>query len=282
MAYQRRILQLYANIWIASWSGVVIYHGTPPKMRANQVYVANHTSMIDYIILLGVHPFSVVGQLHEGILRAVQTKMLVCLKCIWFDRKSLTDRRLVRDRISAHVGCADVPPLLIFPEGTCVANEYAVVFKKGAFELGCDVYPIAIKYNKIFVDCFWDSRSTSFWVHVLHLMRSWAVICDVHFLPPQRARNGESPESFAKRVKQQICDKIGLQSVEYDGYMKHMVASDRFIALRQMRIAAELRRRLEYLDLERRFGKDEACKLLRRRNQILKLVSSPGLAGQLD
>ena len=29
---------------------------------------------------------------------------------------------------------------------------------QGAFELGCAVCPIAIKYNKTFVDAFWNSR----------------------------------------------------------------------------------------------------------------------------
>lgn len=32
------------------------------------------------------------------------------------------------------------------------------MFKKGAFDLGATVYPVAIKYNKIFVDAFWNSR----------------------------------------------------------------------------------------------------------------------------
>ena len=31
---------------------------------------------------------------------------------------------------------ADSTPLLIFPEGTCVNNEYCVMFKRGAFDLG--------------------------------------------------------------------------------------------------------------------------------------------------
>jgi glycerol-3-phosphate O-acyltransferase 3/4 len=32
------------------------------------------------------------------------------------------------------------------------------MFFQGAFELGCAVCPIAIKYNKIFVDAFWNSK----------------------------------------------------------------------------------------------------------------------------
>eukprot|EP00967_Tisochrysis_lutea_P140322 scaffold256266_cov24-Tisochrysis_lutea.AAC.1 len=43
-----------------------------------------------------------------------------------------------------HVSSPDSVPLLIFPEGTCVNNEYTVLFKRGAFELGAAVCPIAI------------------------------------------------------------------------------------------------------------------------------------------
>lgn len=61
-------------------------------------------------------------------------------------------------RLEKHVLDPESNPLLIFPEGTCVNNEYCVMFKKGAFDLGATVCPIAIKYNKIFVDAFWNSK----------------------------------------------------------------------------------------------------------------------------
>jgi len=32
------------------------------------------------------------------------------------------------------------------------------MFKRGAFEMDAVVHPVAIKYNKIFVDAFWNSR----------------------------------------------------------------------------------------------------------------------------
>ncbi len=50
----------------------------------------------------------------------------------------------------------DSTPLLIFPEGTCVNNEYTLLFKRGAFDMGCTVCPVAIKYNKVLVDAFWN------------------------------------------------------------------------------------------------------------------------------
>lgn len=46
-------------------------------------------------------------------------------------------------------------------------NEYSVMFKRGAFDLGAVVCPVAIKYNKIFVDAFWNSKKQSFTQHVV-------------------------------------------------------------------------------------------------------------------
>ena len=49
-------------------------------------------------------------------------------------------------RMRAHVANATSSPILIFPEGTCVNNEYTVLFHKGAFELDAQICPVAIKY----------------------------------------------------------------------------------------------------------------------------------------
>jgi hypothetical protein len=51
--------------------------------------------------------------------------------------------------------------------GTCVNNEYCVMFKSGAFKLGATVCPIAIKYNKSFVDPFWNSKKEGFMTHLV-------------------------------------------------------------------------------------------------------------------
>jgi len=44
--------------------------------------------------------------------------------------------------------------LLIFPEGTCVNNEYCVQFKKGTFDVGATIVPVAIKYKYANCDIF--------------------------------------------------------------------------------------------------------------------------------
>jgi glycerol-3-phosphate O-acyltransferase 3/4 len=56
---------------------------------------------------------------------------------------------MVSRRARDHVHKGHGSPLLIFPEGTCVNNEYTVMFQKGAFDMDAVVCPIAIKYVSI-------------------------------------------------------------------------------------------------------------------------------------
>ncbi|GER55220.1 glycerol-3-phosphate acyltransferase [Striga asiatica] len=155
---ERGLVELICSFFVASWTGVVKYHGPRPSIRPKQVFVANHTSMIDFIVLEQMTAFAVIMQKHPGWVGLLQSTILESLGCIWFNRSEAKDREIVARKLREHVHGADNNPLLIFPEGTCVNNHYTVMFKKGAFELGCTVCPVAIKYNKIFVDAFWNSR----------------------------------------------------------------------------------------------------------------------------
>ncbi|GJN11550.1 hypothetical protein PR202_ga29749 [Eleusine coracana subsp. coracana] len=169
------------------------------KLRSKiEVFVANHTSMIDFIILEQMTAFAVIMQKHPGWVGFIQKTILESVGCIWFNRNDLRDREVTARKLRDHVQQPDNNPLLIFPEGTCVNNQYTVMFKKGAFELGCAVCPIAIKYNKIFVDAFWNSKKQSFTMHLVRLMTSWAVVCDVWYLEPQYLREGEMAIEFAE------------------------------------------------------------------------------------
>ncbi|KAK9832260.1 hypothetical protein WJX74_004697 [Apatococcus lobatus] len=164
---ERVLVQFQCQVFVASWTGVVRYHGPRPDPRPNHVWVCNHTSMIDYIILTAYSPFAVIMQLHAGWIKFLQTRILGSLGCLWFNRNEVKDRVKVTQRMKEHVLQPDSTPLLIFPEGTCVNNEYCVMFKRGAFDLDAVVCPIAIKYNKIFVDAFWNSKRQSFTAHLL-------------------------------------------------------------------------------------------------------------------
>ena len=110
----------------------------------------------------------------------------------------------------------------------------------------------ACRYNKIFVDAFWNSRAQSFPMHLLTLMCSWAVVCDVWYLAPQRKLEHETPIEFSERVKRMIAERAGLKNVAWDGYLKHFRASARYMKEQQGRVAEAIKRRWAKLEERRR------------------------------
>ncbi|GAB4822962.1 hypothetical protein N2152v2_010008 [Parachlorella kessleri] len=269
--WERWLVQFMCKVFVFSWTGVIRYHGPKPVPRANYVWVANHTSMIDYPVLCAFSPFAAIMQLHPGWVGAVQKRYLNALGCLWFNRTEpfaqAKDRQLVQERMKAHVRNPDSAPLLIFPEGTCVNNEYCVMFKRGAFDLGATVCPIAIKYNKIFVDAFWNSKRQSFTAHLFKIMRSWALVCDVHFLEPQTRRPDESAQQFAERVQRLIAERARLKVAPWDGYLKYYNLGEKHPDLIE-------KRRKVYADLVRPYATAPSPKAPR-----LATLGSPTAAG---
>ena len=237
---ERGLVHLYAACYVISWTGVIRHHGPKPTRRPGHVYVANHTSIIDYIILTSVSPFSSIAQQNKGWVGLIQNTAMDAIDCIRFNRTESKDREMVQRRLREHVASDDRLPLLIFPEGTCVNNEYCVMFKRGAFDLGCKVCPIAIKYNKIFAETFWHSRRQSFTQHLLGLMTSWAVVADVWYLEPQEQQPGEDGIQFANRVRELICQTAGIKPVPWDGMLKYYRPSPRICEKRRAEIASGL------------------------------------------
>jgi glycerol-3-phosphate O-acyltransferase 3/4 len=243
--FERQCVRMIAFCWVASWNAVIRCHGPKPVARKGRVWVSNHTSMIDWMVLASITPFATVMQKHAGWLGVVQKYVMDGFGCIYFDRKEAKDRERVAMRIKDYVQNDGTFPLLIFPEGTCVNNRYSTMFKKGAFELESAVCPIAIKYNKIFVDAFWSSRSQSFTMHLIELMTSWAVVADVYFLEPQEKAEGETAIEFASRVQNMIAKKAGLKVVPWNGMLKYFKPSPKLCEQKREIFGTALKQRIE-------------------------------------
>ncbi len=222
---------------------MIDYHGTTP--HNDGIVVANHTSIIDVMLLIAHSPYSIIGQRHAGFLGFLQKVMSKGKGHVWFERSEMKDRKMVANRLKSHTENRDTNPVLVFPEGTCVNNNYCCLFRKGVFELDIPIYPVAIKYNKYFADCFWDSRRDSFPTYLFNLMTSWAVVADVWFLPRQEIGEGESPEQFADRVQTMIAETAGLIKVNWSGYLKRERVNPKFLQDRQKYFADRLMQRLE-------------------------------------
>ncbi|KAL0270392.1 UNVERIFIED_CONTAM: hypothetical protein PYX00_007818 [Menopon gallinae] len=207
------------NVLARSITSVVTYHNVENRPK-NGICVANHTSPIDVLVLACDNCYALIGQRHGGFLGILQRALARASPHIWFERSEVKDRHAVARRLKEHVSDPNNPPILIFPEGTCINNTSVMQFKKGSFEVGSVVYPVAIKYDPRFGDPFWNSSKYSMLQYMYCMMTSWAIVCDVWYLPPMTQKEGESSIDFANRVKRAISEQGGLVDLMWDGQLK--------------------------------------------------------------
>lgn len=224
---QQRILRIGHHLTLLSIGAVVLVHGSIPDTQSGQIYVSNHTTIMDAIILSSIKQFAIVGQKYSGLLGIIEERILGCLDPVWFNRSDRTERSSVAETIKRRIYDEEAKaPILIFPEGVLVNNRFIIMFKKGAFELGAEVCPIAIKYNETLSShAYWSSRDLSFYRYLFDLMTNWVLIVDVWFLPPTSIQDGETPEEFAERVKLSIARAARLIPRPWDGYLKYTKAT---------------------------------------------------------
>jgi glycerol-3-phosphate O-acyltransferase 3/4 len=242
--FLHKLVQLYAQVWLFSFFTILRIHGQPAPRRAGQIFVCNHTSPVDFILFLGLRGCATVGQRHGGFVGFFQKHVLYPLHNIWFERFVSEDRHGVAERMREHAADASLPPLLLFPEGVCVNNEYCVMFRKGAFELGVEIMPVAVKYDKAWADPYWNSKEESFPWHIFRLMTGWCFFVDFTYLPPTSLQPGENAADFAERVRAEIAEAAGLTPVSWDGYYKYYQPTAKFLEARQKAFADVLLRRM--------------------------------------
>ncbi|XP_053317691.1 glycerol-3-phosphate acyltransferase 3 [Spea bombifrons] len=201
-------------------SSAIRYHNKENRPKKGGICVANHTSPIDIIILANDGCYAMVGQVHGGLMGVIQRAMVRACPHVWFERSEMKDRHLVAKRLREHVFDKTKLPILIFPEGTCINNTSVMMFKKGSFEIGGTIYPVAIKYDPRFGDAFWNSSKNSMVSYLLRMMTSWALKCKVWYLPPMTRQEGEDAVQFANRVKSAIAKQGGLVELSWDGGLK--------------------------------------------------------------
>ncbi|XP_063050330.1 glycerol-3-phosphate acyltransferase 4-like [Engraulis encrasicolus] len=216
------------RICVRALTAIITYHHSENKPKNGGICVANHTSPIDVIILASDGCYSMVGQIHGGLMGVIQRSMVKAAPHIWFERSEVKDRHLVAKRLSDHVEDKTKSPILIFPEGTCINNTSVMMFKKGSFEIASTVYPVAIKYDPRFGDAFWNSSKFGMVSYLLHMMSSWAIVCSVWYLPPMTRQEGEDAVQFANRVKAAIARQGGLVDLLWDGGLKRGKVKDTF------------------------------------------------------
>nr|XP_055035366.1 glycerol-3-phosphate acyltransferase 3 isoform X2 [Misgurnus anguillicaudatus] len=209
-------------------SATIRYHNKENRPKKGGICVANHTSPIDIVILANDGCYAMVGQVHGGLLGVIQRSIVRSCPHVWFERSEMKDRHAVAKRLKDHIADKTKLPILIFPEGTCINNTSVMMFKKGSFEIGGTIYPVAIKYDPQFGDAFWNSAKYNMVSYLLRMMTSWAIVCNVWYLPPMTRQDGEDAVHFANRVKSAIANQGGLVDLSWDGGLKRAKVKDSY------------------------------------------------------
>ncbi|GMT06109.1 hypothetical protein PENTCL1PPCAC_28283, partial [Pristionchus entomophagus] len=267
----RRAMLMSMRIFSRSFSSIVRFHDRQNRANQGGICVANHTSPMDVMILSCDNCYAMVGQKQGGILGFIQTSLSKAEHHIWFERSEANDRKAVSNRMREHVDDPSKLPIIIFPEGTCINNTSVMMFKKGSFEISATIYPIAMKYDSRLGDAFWNSTKQSYGEYMWMMMTSWAITCDVWYLPPMTRLEGEDSIAFARRVKKAIAKAGGLVDLEWDGALKREKVSAKLIALQQKLYFERLSRRTsmcndvtdEDMDILKNMSEED-------RNQLLK------------
>lgn len=217
------------------------FHNQQYRAKKGDICVANHTSPIDVVVLACDNCYALVGQRHGGFLGMLEKALSRATNHVWFDRSEMRDRQLVAKRLKEHVSTGTNFPILIFPEGTCINNSAVMMFKKGSFEATDKVCPVAIKYDPRFGDPFWNSSRQGYVQYLLLMMSSWAIKCDVWYLPPMDRLPDETSAEFANRVKAEIARQGGLVDLAWDGQLKRTLAKTEWREKQQEDFARRLK-----------------------------------------
>ena len=73
------------------------------------------------------------------------------------------------------------------------------------------------------------------------LMTSWAVVCDITYLPSMQRKPEESSVAFANRVKSKIAEAGCLENLVWDSHLKRMKHKDEWKKNHQATFAASLK-----------------------------------------
>lgn len=71
-------------------------------------------------------------------------------------------------------------------------------------------------------------------------MTSWAIVCDVWYLPPMYRKPEESAVDFANRVKAEIAHKGGMVDLDWDGGLKRSPAKKEWKEKQQLELATKI------------------------------------------
>uniref|UniRef100_A0A8C0BG01 Phospholipid/glycerol acyltransferase domain-containing protein n=1 Tax=Buteo japonicus TaxID=224669 RepID=A0A8C0BG01_9AVES len=215
-----QVQMICAKLGVRCLCGLVHFHNRENRLQEGGICVANHASPLDVLILASDGCYSLVGQAHGGLLGLIQKSCMQTSQHVFFECSEMKDRHLVRKK--EHIADKAKLPILIFLE--------VMMFEKGSFEVGGTIHPVAIKvmYLQFSKYVFWNSTKYSTMTYIFKMMTSWAIVCNVWYLPPMVKELFEDAVHFANRVKAVIAAQGGMSVLPWDGGLKRKKIKESF------------------------------------------------------
>lgn len=199
------------------WIPVRFPDGAKSLDRKNmpRIILCNHITFIEGLFLLYYLSPSIA--MKEEVASAPLLGAVVrTIQPILINRKTSEGRKKALQDIADHMASAELPPLLIFPEGTTSNQDYLTRFKVGSFAAGTPCQPVTVRYPYKHFDVSWTPTVSGIYLFFRMICQVYNRL-EVEFLPPYYPTEAEkaAPELYADNVRQVMATSLGVDCTNH-------------------------------------------------------------------
>jgi len=152
-----------ALLFVFGFYKINFYDFRENNNNKSAIIVANHCSMFDQFIISNFINCSGASK-HDNFNLAFMSTMLKATQCISIDRTSPESRQDAINKIKERALNKNLPPLIVFPQGTTCVNSCLTSFKPGAFLPGVSIQPVCLMYNFKQLDLYYGFKSDLYYI----------------------------------------------------------------------------------------------------------------------
>lgn len=197
------------------WISITAPRGFDRKSTMPRIVVSNHITFVDGLFLLAYLAPSIAMKAEVADIPFIG-KVVQTTQPILIDRTTAAGRKHALREIAEHIAAPDLPPLLIFPEGTTSNQDYLTKFKVGSFTAGVPCQPVVLRYPFQHFDVSWTPGVSGIYL-VLRLLCQVYSRLEVQFLEPYVPSAAEvaQPELYAENVRQVMARALGVECTNH-------------------------------------------------------------------
>jgi 1-acyl-sn-glycerol-3-phosphate acyltransferase len=188
------------------------------------ILVSNHSSLMDILFLTAYY---------DVVPSFVALEWIGDVPFVGFVAKAMqslfvnpSKGKGISKKIQEHANLwenGDIPPIVIFPEGTTSNGKYLIEFKNGAFYPLKPIQPVLIRYKYKYFNPCWVELSAS--QYFTSLLTQWSNAVEIIFLPVVRPTEEEKkdPTKYRDRLQEIMARELETVSLNYSNRAQKMI-----------------------------------------------------------